>query len=498
MVDPFGRELTPDLVEVVVCLGATFASDFDAAFCKGGSAHASGCVILDGDLYTEHMVPTVDDESLESETSAGVNSADGSAWPVEEPESRLVPARIVVPTVDHRLFRRELTPTWIATVAGLRGDSAPRLEKPDIAVAYLGGAQGVTAAVVAATHPDATVWIWDHRPEAVEFATTLADAVDLPNLDVHQSPRLPDRLGVPRGSADPRPLDLVVVDRVLDVADQLHRQRIVQAIERSLRPGGVVAAAYRTVIGWAEIDPLIRLLRYVALNQSDSLIAAVNNAVSWLTRLRDLDAAYIANRPVARAWIDEIESMKPEQVVADYLDQDLTPVSFAQVSDVLGSIGCHFAGSAILDEGLAEEDVVPFSRELGRVIAAQSSSVVRETFSDLAVRRLERTDLYRLGRSTSAVHRIRGVATPPWGHVAVMATGRPELQSNIGPNELAVLMAQGEVHPSVQGEPDKRAVEASRRLTDVIGRLIEWNVGTRLKILPQFQTAIVDKRVVTK
>ena len=82
-------------------------------------------------------------ESHEPEPPSEAQSPDESDTPPPRP--------VEAPRVDHRRFRRELTPTWLAAVAALHDDPCPRLHTHELRVAYLGVGHSVTSAVIRST-----------------------------------------------------------------------------------------------------------------------------------------------------------------------------------------------------------------------------------------------------------------------------------------------------------------------------------------------------------
>lgn len=394
------------------------------------------------------------------------------------------PRPVQAPRVDHRRFRRELTPTWLAAVAALHDGPCPRLHTHELRVAYLGVGHSVTAAVIAAVHPHASVWAWDHRPGPVELISALGEAADLENLTVHQHPVLPGRLGAPSAEGDSvEPVDLVVIDHVLDALNDDGRAHVLHAVEASLRPGGVVAVTYRTAIGWAEIAPIVRLLRYMVTHHGGPLLEATSDAVRQLVQLREAGAVYLNARPVVRAWLDELAASPAEQVVTDYLDQGLHPLSHAQLSDAMGAIGCHFVASATLDDvSVSTEDDDPLPDELLEVIAAASSVELRETYRDLAWRRTIRADVFRLGRHHSPA---RGQSL----QFAPTAGGDDPMGD--GDDKAAVLRAwrSGRIHPVATASPTDTAVQAAARLSQVLADQ-QPDSDVRLEVVAPLGTAV--------
>lgn len=104
-----------------------------------------------------------------------------------------------------------------------------------------------------------------------------------------------------------------MIDHVLDALDDDGRAHVLDAVEASLRPGGVVAVTYRTAIGWAEIAPIVRLLRYMVTHHGGPLLDATSDAVRQLVQLREAGAKYLNARPVVRAWLDELAASPPNR-----------------------------------------------------------------------------------------------------------------------------------------------------------------------------------------
>ncbi len=180
-------------------------------------------------------------------------------------------------------------------------------------------------------------------------------------------------------------------------------------------------------------------------------------------QLREAGAVYLNARPVVRAWLDELAASPAEQVVTDYLDQGLHPLSHAQLSDVMGAIGCHFVASATLDDELSvsTDDGDPLPDELLEAIAAAPSVELRETYRDLAWRRTIRADVFRLGRHHSPARGQSLQFAPLPGGDDPMGDGN---------DKAAVLHAwrAGRIHPVATASPTDTAVQAAARLSQVL------------------------------
>jgi len=287
-----------------------------------------------------------------------------------------------LPPVDHRL-----TPRWIALACVVAGERPPVIDG-GFQMAVLGARTGELAVEIAVSHPEADVWAWDPAPANVEATRRLRDDAGVANLRIHERPGLPADLG---GGT----LDLVIVDQVLELVDDALRDQIVLAIAENLRPGGAVCVRYHTVIGWTEISPVLALMRHVARCTNGDIEARVVAALDLLRTLRDGDAKYLTTRPVVAAWIDSLIELDPATIHDVYLAEDLRPLSHAQVAAAMDHIGCLFIGSA----RLADELDADMSVELAQQIAEAPTRMLQETYRDLAVRRTDRIDVFRMASS---------------------------------------------------------------------------------------------------
>ena len=287
------------------------------------------------------------------------------------------------PRLDQRLFRHELTPVWLRTAATLAGESDGEAETVG-RVAWFGCRALVTPAVVAAVHPSASVLVWDPDPARLTRVAAVGRQASLANLEAHELPSPPKARLVDL-------FDLVVVDGLVDSTSDAGRDALVTAAACLLRPGGFLAISYRTVVGWGEVAPLVRLLRRTI---AEGAAKDQRELLAPLQVLRSRGAAYPAVRPVAGAWLDEVLDMSPAEVVDHWSADDLRPVSHAQISRAVAGHGAEFVTSAHLYDPLTAAPPA-----LARQVRETPTAVLRESLADLAVRRTRRIDLFRLGRS---------------------------------------------------------------------------------------------------
>jgi SAM-dependent methyltransferase len=381
---------------------------------------------------------------------------------------------IVPPRPDPRGFRRELTPTWLSTATLLGGHRPPDLSRP-FRAAYVGCGTGITPAVVASVHPESEIWAWDFRVDQVEATRLLRDAAALSNLDVHEQPDLPSDLG---GGL----CDIIVVAGVLDVVDDDLRTKVIAAVGANLRPGGVLCVTYRTAVGWIEIAPVQRLMRYVAQRDTGDPDGVVPRVLSFLEQLRDGGARYLTERPYVAGWLTELLANKPDHIAIEYLEDDLRPISHAELVDLLADTRCTFLGSAHLTDELDLD--VPDA--LAEMVTRAKTPVLRETYRDLGVRRSTRADIFRCGKSRSAPAefiaalgqlQLVGVTRPVepldslldvgvWEQLELGSVSASSLDPDIEEVVLIVrsLLDAGLAHPALAGGVTAMGITSARKL----------------------------------
>lgn len=306
------------------------------------------------------------------------------------------------PQLDQRLFRHELTPVWLQTAAVLAGEVADVTDTLD-RVAWFGCQAWATPAVVAAVHPSASVRVWDPDPARLASLATVGRHAGLANLEI-------DERRSPSVSSLGGRFDLVVVDGLVDSATDIERERLITAAASLLRPGGFLVVGYRTVVGWGEVAPLVRLLRRTI---AEGTAHGPREVLAPLEALRSRGAAYPALRPAVAAWLNDLLELSPAEAIRTWEADDLRPLSHAQVSHAAGAHGAEFVVSAHVHDPLLSAPTA-----LARQVRGSATVVLRESLTDLAVRRTRRIDLFRRGRSTvderarsRAVQRLAMVAT---------------------------------------------------------------------------------------
>ena len=151
-------------------------------------------------------------------------------------------------------FKPMLAPAWLDLVAVLGGVSPPA-RNTGFAWCDLGCGQGVTAAILAATHPTGTFHGIDAMPAHIEHAARLAGEADAPNAHFHATDFAAARLlPLPR-------FDYIVAHGVYSWVDRPVRAELRRFIDGHLKSGGLVYVSYNALPGWTGDLPFQHLVR---------------------------------------------------------------------------------------------------------------------------------------------------------------------------------------------------------------------------------------------
>lgn len=385
------------------------------------------------------------------------------------------------PRTDVRAFRRELTPTWISCALMLAGQTPFPTDQP-MRVLYADGTNpalsgvSATAAVAAATGPQSEFLHWTPFPDAAAEMATLQRNVGLPNFSSNHWARLP------KSDETPGPFNLVVVDGLVDCIDDRMRHDLASAIQSLLAPGGVVTVTYRTIVGWIEIVPVVRLLRHVARRGGRPLEQGMGEAMELLAELRSAGAGYIVGRRSVAAWVDRILKCTPSALVEELFAREFRPASHAQVAAMFQSVQCEYVTSANVG------DCLGLDRPAGvaEVLESAPTVLIRELLDDLAVRRAYRADVFRLGgRLLSADSRLTALGQLPL--VAMPGAVSPGHDQTSGRSKVVEKHAAAATWLSDHGmvldelEPDRAAHDGllRRLMRDGLAHPLNIDVGGR-------------------
>src|SRR5438270_12864481 len=153
-----------------------------------------------------------------------------------------------------RDFKPMLAPAWLDHVALVAGVEPPA-RRNGFAWCDLGCGQGVTAAILAATHPSGIFHGIDAMPAHIDHARGLATAAAIPNLQLHAVD-----FAAASGLELPQ-FDYIVAHGVYTWVGPEAQSAVRRFIDCRLKPGGLVYLSYNAMPGWARDLPFQGLLR---------------------------------------------------------------------------------------------------------------------------------------------------------------------------------------------------------------------------------------------
>ena len=147
-----------------------------------------------------------------------------------------------------------LAPAWLDHAALVAGIEPPPRQK-GFAWCDLGCGQGVTAAILAATHPSGVFHGIDAMPAHIDHARRLAAAAAIPNLQLHAVDfAAAIALELPQ-------FDYIVAHGVYTWIGPEAQCAVRRFIDCRLKPGGLVYLSYNAMPGWARDLPFQGLLK---------------------------------------------------------------------------------------------------------------------------------------------------------------------------------------------------------------------------------------------
>jgi SAM-dependent methyltransferase len=286
-----------------------------------------------------------------------------------------------------RDFKPMLAPAWLDHVALVAGVEPP-VRQDGFAWCDLGCGQGVTAAILAATHPTGTFHGIDAMPVHIDHAQRLAAEAAISNACFH---------GIDFATALDLELpqfDYIVAHGVYTWID-LESQRVLrQFIDRRLKPGGLVYLSYNAMPGWARDLPFQRLVRELGLTfpgDNAARFAAAAGIICALAaaRVPALEASF-----TVRELDQRPEDYAPAYLVHEFMPAAWRPLYVTEVRAAMATIGLTPVGSATLSENL---DWMVLDEAARKTLATISELDARELVRDFYLDQRFRCDVFARG-----------------------------------------------------------------------------------------------------
>ena len=363
-----------------------------------------------------------------------------------------------------RDFKPQLAPAWLDHVA-LVARVEPPARNSGFTWCDLGCGQGVTANILAATHPGGDFHAIDAMPAHIDHAQRLAAEAAIPNVSFH---------GVDFTAAADLDLplfDYIVAHGVYSWVDATSQRALRRFFDRRLKPGGFAYVSYNAMPGWARDLPFQRLARELARDFAGDSAARLTAALGVIRTLAAADVPALTPSFIVGELEQRPEDYTPPYLVHEFMPGAWQPLYVTEVRAAMKTVGLTPVGSATLMENLDPLVLSASAREmLGAIADHDLRELVRDFYLDQRFRcdvfargnrRLggaQRCDallasIFALARPASAIR--YSAATPAGYHpynnptaramISALADGPGTCRPHLGPGTSA---GSGDQHPA--------------------------------------------------
>lgn len=284
-----------------------------------------------------------------------------------------------------RDFKPMQAPAWLDHAALVNGVAPPE-RGGGFAWCDLGCGQGVTAAILAATHPRGVFYGIDAMPAHIDHAQHLAAEAGIANA------RFEAADFADAAERDYPPFDYIVAHGVYSWIDPASQAALRRFIDRHLKPGGLVYLSYNAMPGWARDLPFQHLLRALGetfAGDSGHRAAAAAGLIETLSGAPALAPSFTLGELRRRP-----QDYPPAYLVHEFMHAAWRPLYVTEMRAAMRAIGLMPAGSATLIENDDALVLAPAARAL---LAQLGDDDLRELARDYFLDQRLRCDLFARG-----------------------------------------------------------------------------------------------------
>jgi SAM-dependent methyltransferase len=286
-----------------------------------------------------------------------------------------------------RNFIRETAPAWLDHVALVSGFQPPARDS-SFAWCDLGCGSGVTAAVLAATHPQGTFHGVDAMPIHRDDAQRLKCDAAIPNVHFHAA-------NFSTAAAfDLPPFDYIVSHGVYSWVGLEARRAWLNFIDRHLKPNGLVYVSYNALPGRAADLPFQRLVRALGEKLPGDTNQRMTVALDVAATMMALNPPALTASALAQRCREQAGDLDFFYLAHELMGQHWHPCCVTEVRADLASIGLAPAGSATLVENY---DRFMLGRAARGILAGIDDLNAREFARDVLINQSFRRDVYIRG-----------------------------------------------------------------------------------------------------
>jgi SAM-dependent methyltransferase len=286
-----------------------------------------------------------------------------------------------------RDFKPMLAPAWLDHVALVAGIEPPARQS-GFAWCDLGCGQGVTAAVLAAAHPNGDFYGVDAMPVHIDHGRQLAAAAAIGNVHFRGADfAAAIELQLPQ-------FDYIVAHGVYSWIDRASQGALLRFIDEHLTPGGLVYLSYNAMPGWARDLPFQRLVHELSRTfpgDSASRFAAVAKIARVLA---DAGVPALTDSFIVRELRERPEDYTPAYLVHELMPAAWQPLWVTEVRTAMAAIDLAPVGSATLSENL---DWMVLDKPARHTLAAITDANARELVRDYYLDQRLRCDVFARG-----------------------------------------------------------------------------------------------------
>jgi SAM-dependent methyltransferase len=294
-------------------------------------------------------------------------------------------------------FQANAAPAWLDHVA-LLSCIAPPKRSGGFSWCDLGCGRGVTAVVLAATHPDGNFWGVDVMPGQIDQARQLASEAGAANAQF---------LAADFAAADRAVgwFDYIVAHGVYSWVSKQAKQELRRFIDRHLAPGGLVYISYNAMPGWTNESAFQRALHSLGETLPGDSAMRFSAAFAIVRAFADAGAPALASSQMLPNIAKNLAKFPTAYLAHEYMGSAWQPLWVTEVRDDMASIGLTPAGSAALYNNY---DAFVLDQKAREMVAAIADDNRRELVRDMFINTWFRSDVFvRDGRPIDAAERRR-------------------------------------------------------------------------------------------
>jgi SAM-dependent methyltransferase len=283
-----------------------------------------------------------------------------------------------------RNFIGTLAPALLDHVALISGFAPPDREN-GFTYCDLGCGQGLTAAVLAGSHPVGVFHGVDFLPGHIDHARRFCAEAAISNATFHQADfRSATKLGLPL-------FDYIVCHGVYAWVNAQVQEDIRRFIDAQLKPGGLVYISYNAMPGWTTELPFQRLARALGQTLPGDSTTRITAGIEVIRAMAAAKVPSLVDSFVLKSIEERPAGYSPFYLAHEYMNSEWRPLFVTEVRAELSELGLIPVGSATLMDNFDSFVLGAKAREMLSSIADDD---VRELARDYYIDQRFRRDVF--------------------------------------------------------------------------------------------------------